>query len=268
MFGNGVRPQIWNEFTERFNMPRIAEFYGATEGIANIMNIEGKPGACGFLSVLFPMFYPARLIRVDPETGEAIRDSRGLCIVCKPGEPGEFVGKIRDTPLGDFHGYADKKASEKKVIHDVFQKGDSAFASGDILEMDEFGYVYFKDRMGDTFRWRGENVSTTEVEGVVSMVAKHKDAVVYGVEVPNTEGRAGMAAIVDPEKEVDMDKLSKELPTYLARTFKLKKVALLKEGFNPQEIKDQIYFLDAKKKAYVPLTEELYKKIMDGKAGL
>ncbi|MCL4128833.1 UNVERIFIED_CONTAM: hypothetical protein GTU68_057669 [Idotea baltica] len=285
MFGNGVRAQIWEEFTSRFNMPRIAEFYGATEGIANIMNIEGKPGACGFLSVLFPMFYPARLIKVNPFTGEAIRGDDGLCLLCKPGEPGEFVGKIRKDPLGDFHGYADKKATEKKIIRDVFRKGDSAFASGDILVMDEYGYVYFKDRLGDTFRWRGENVSTTEVEGVVSLVADHKDAVVYGVEVPHTEGRAGMAAIVDPNDDVDMDIFSKNLPSYLppyalplfvriikqidtTGTFKLKKLTLQKEAYNLNTIEDKLYFLDSKKKVYVPLTKELYDKIESGKVGL
>ncbi|CAL4099735.1 unnamed protein product [Meganyctiphanes norvegica] len=284
MFGNGVRAQIWEEFTERFNMPRIAEFYGATEGIANIMNYEGKPGACGILSPVFRGTIPVVLIKVNRETGEHPRDKNGLCIQCDPWEEGEFVGLIkRNDPVRDFDGYADKKATEKKIIKDVKKKGDMAFLSGDILVMDELGYFYFRDRTGDTFRWRGENVSTTEVEGVVSQVLDNKDAVVYGVEVPGVEGRAGMAAIVDPEGEVEvisfLEGLKKYLPAYarplflrilkdidVTGTFKLKKVDLQKGGFNPNEIKDQLYYYD--KTQYVPLTNEIYEKIAQGKAGL
>ncbi|KAF2349675.1 AMP-dependent synthetase/ligase [Trinorchestia longiramus] len=184
MYGNGVRPQIWEEFTRRFNMPTIAEFYGATESNANIMNYEGKVGACGFLPLLFPSAYPVTLIRVDEVTGLPVRDEDGLCVVCKPGEPGEFVGKIKNNdPVRKFDGYADAAASEKKIVRDVFKKGDMAFLSGDLLVCDEVGYVYFKDRTGDTFRWRGENVSTAEVEDRLSQAADNADAVVFGVEV-------------------------------------------------------------------------------------
>nr|XP_053626715.1 long-chain fatty acid transport protein 4-like [Cherax quadricarinatus]XP_053626716.1 long-chain fatty acid transport protein 4-like [Cherax quadricarinatus]XP_053626717.1 long-chain fatty acid transport protein 4-like [Cherax quadricarinatus]XP_053626718.1 long-chain fatty acid transport protein 4-like [Cherax quadricarinatus]XP_053626719.1 long-chain fatty acid transport protein 4-like [Cherax quadricarinatus] len=286
MFGNGVRPQIWTQFTSRFNMPCIAEFYGATESISNIMNIEGKPGACGFVSVLFRHAYPAYLIKIDEETGEPLRDKNGLCILCKPGEAGEFVALIRKNhPILDFHGYADKKATEKKVAKDIMKKGDMAFRSSDILIMDELGYLYFKDRTGDTFRWRGENVSSTEVEGVVSKVAGNKDAVVYGVEVPGAEGRAGMAAVVDPEGELNLQSfkegIKEALPSYacplflrvlqeidVTGTFKLKKLSLQKEGFNPTIIKDKLYFFDAKLGKYVELTVELFNKIDRGQAGL
>ncbi|KAK7082496.1 hypothetical protein SK128_013204 [Halocaridina rubra] len=288
MFGNGVRAQNWEHFTSRFKMPFIAEFYGATEGIANIVNMEGKPGCCGFLPVILPHVMPCYLIKVDEETGEPLRDAKGMCIRCKPGsgESGEFVGVIsRRDPVRDFQGYADKKATDKKIVRDVIRKGDMAFRSGDILIQDEFGYLYFLDRTGDTFRWRGENVSSTEVEGVVSLAADNKDAVVYGVEVPGAEGRAGMAAIVDPENKMNMEEvvkgIKKHLPVYarplfvrvikeidVTGTFKLKKLALQKEGFNPNVIKDKMYYLNNKLGKYVDLSPELYSKIEGGEMGL
>ena len=141
-------------------------------------------GAVGFLSLIVPSVYPCALIKVDEESGEPIRGPDGYCIRCEPGEPGMFVGMIvQNHPIRDFHGYADKNATKKKVARDVFRKGDAAFLSGDILVMDELGYLFFKDRTGDTFRWRGENVSTAEVEAVISNVAGLKDCTVYGVEV-------------------------------------------------------------------------------------
>ncbi|XP_071533896.1 long-chain fatty acid transport protein 4 isoform X4 [Panulirus ornatus] len=282
MFGNGLRPNIWKEFEKRFNIPKICEFYGSTEGNANVINIDGKPGAVGFVSVLFPSVYPVALIKVDEETREVARDSNGLCMKCKPGEPGEFIGKIvRNHPVRDFHGYADESSTKKKIVRDVFKKGDYAFLSGDILVMDDEGYLYFKDRTGDTFRWKGENVSTSEVEAVISKVAGHADVVVYGVEVPGAEGRAGMAAILDAEETLDMEELysgvMKSLAPYarplfvrtakeleMTGTYKLKKVTIQKEGFDPRNIKDKIFFLDVKKKAYIPLSEDVYDKIIRG----
>ena len=150
----------------------------------NAVNFDGKVGAVGFVSLIAPSVYPVALIKVDRDTGEPIRGPDGLCIRCKPLEPGMFVGMIaKNHPIRDFHGYADQKATSKKVAQNVFRHGDAAFLSGDILEMDELGYLFFKDRTGDTFRWRGENVSTTEVEAVISNVAGLKDCCVYGVEV-------------------------------------------------------------------------------------
>lgn len=138
----------------------------------------------GFISVLFPSLLPLGLIKVDQATGKEIRGPNGLCIRCEPGESGEFVGKIvKNHPVRDFDGYADKVATQKKIVKNVWSQGDVCFRSGDILVMDEFGWLYFKDRSGDTYRWRGENVSTTEVEATVSSVLDLKDAVVYGVEV-------------------------------------------------------------------------------------
>ena len=142
-------------------------------------------GAIGFISVLVPSILPMLLVKVDEETREVIRDpDTGLCVPCQPGEPGEFLGKIvTGDPAREFHGYVDSSASSKKVLRDVRTKGDIWFRSGDVLEMDEFGWLYFKDRTGDTFRWKGENVSTTEVEAVLSGLVGLQDAIVYGVEV-------------------------------------------------------------------------------------
>uniref|UniRef100_A0A1B6LW85 long-chain-fatty-acid--CoA ligase n=1 Tax=Graphocephala atropunctata TaxID=36148 RepID=A0A1B6LW85_9HEMI len=281
IFGNGLRPQIWREFVERFNIPKVAEFYGATEGNANIANIDNKEGAIGFVSRLIPSIYPISIIRVDQKTGEPLRNEKGLCMTCQPGEPGVFIGKIIPTnPARAFLGYVNEKESKKKIVNDVFTKGDSAFLSGDLLVMDEWGYLYFKDRTGDTFRWKGENVSTSEVEGIVSNHVNYKDCVVYGVEIPSCEGRAGMAAIVDEHKELDLEALAqglaKALPSYarpvflrivqtveLTGTYKLKKLELQKEGFDPEAIKDQLYYLSSNS-TYELLTPDVYKKILEG----
>ena len=160
--------------------------------------MDNTEGACGFISQIAPFLYPATLIRVDERTGQPIRNENGLCIKVKPGETGEFVGKITyGDPTRAFDGYANKEATKKKIIYDVFRKGDCAFASGDLLTMDQFGYLYFKDRCGDTFRWKGENVSTMELESIISNTLQLADCIIYGVDVPNCEGKAGMAAILD-----------------------------------------------------------------------
>nr|XP_018911741.1 PREDICTED: long-chain fatty acid transport protein 4-like isoform X2 [Bemisia tabaci] len=280
MYGNGLRPQIWNEFVTRFNIPKVAEFYGATEGNANIANIDNKTGAIGFVSRLVPSIYPISIIRVD-ENGNPVRNAEGLCQRCKPGEPGVFIGKIiPNNPARAFLGYINEKESEKKIVRDVFSKGDSAFLSGDILVSDEFGYLYFKDRTGDTFRWKGENVSTSEVEGVISNAAAYRDCVVYGVEINGTEGRAGMAAILDPTNSLDLETVAqqtkKNLPSYarplfiralnqveMTGTYKLKKLDLQDEGYNPNKITDKLFYLASDSK-YQPLTADVYQQIISG----
>lgn len=188
------------------------------------MNIDNTVGAIGFVSRIIPQVYPISIIKVDPNTGEPVRDARGLCMLCKPDEPGVFIGKIvPGNPSRAFLGYVDQEASKKKVVRDVFRKGDQAFLSGDILVADELGYLYFKDRTGDTFRWKGENVSTSEVEAVLSNLVDYKDVVVYGVEIRGQEGRAGMAAVLDPDKAVDLKALAegikKALPSYARPIF-------------------------------------------------
>ncbi|NWQ72344.1 S27A1 protein, partial [Neopipo cinnamomea] len=171
--GNGLRPHVWEEFARRFRVRQIGEFYGATECNCSIANLDGKVGACGFNSRILPNVYPIRLVKVDEDTMELIRDSRGLCVPCRPGSP-PFLVWIPGRLWG----------------HCSF---GVATIPGDVLVMDELGYMYFRDRSGDTFRWRGENVSTTEVEGALSRLLDQADVVVYGVGVPGVEGKAGMA---------------------------------------------------------------------------
>jgi len=280
MFGNGLRPDIWEDFVERFSIPNISEFYGSTEGNSNILNYDNTVGAVGFVPVLFASILPLGPIKVD-ESGEAVKDPEtGLCIRCKPGEPGEFVGVIQQNhPVREFAGYLDAESTQKKVISDVWKKGDMCFRSGDILVSDKYGYLYFKDRKGDTFRWKGENVSTAEVESVVSGCLGLTDVVVYGVAVPGAEGRAGMAAIVHQgPKPVDLiilaEKMQAKLPIYarpiflrlvseldMTGTFKLKKRSLQMEGFNPGEVSDRLFFLDTKTNKYTKLSDEVYLKI-------
>lgn len=284
-FGNGLRPQIWKDFVERFNIPCIAEFYGATEGNANIVNTDNTIGAIGFVSRILPKVYPISIIKVDQITGEPIRDANGLCIVCGPGEPGVFIGKINHkNPARAYLGYVNERESEKKVVHDVFEKGDSAFLSGDLVVSDEFGYLFFKDRTGDTFRWKGENVSTSEVEGIVSNIAEYRDCVIYGVQVPGSEGRAGMAAILDKDNTMDLNKLAegvkKALPSYarplfirilskmeMTGTFKMKKIELQKEGFDPAIVHDKLYYFSSNG-TYEPLNQEIFAQIETGKIRL
>lgn len=175
----------------------------------------------------------------------------------------------------------DKSASEKKIVRDIFKKGDAAFLSGDLLVADERGNLFFKDRTGDTFRWKGENVSTSEVEAEVSNASGYRDTVVYGVEIPNMEGRAGMAAVLDPERQVDLTKLAQTLketlPSYarpmfvrlltkdmdMTGTFKLKKLDLQKEGYDPNVIEDALFYLSPKG-SYESLTKEVFDQISRG----
>ncbi|XP_063242357.1 long-chain fatty acid transport protein 4-like [Bacillus rossius redtenbacheri] len=277
MVGNGMRPSIWRLFVERFQVPQICELYAATEGNTNMVNTDNTVGAVGFLPRCLPKcVFPVALVRVDPETGEPTRNERGLCTRCDVDEPGMYVGLISDsTPLRQFHGYVDKAASEKKIVRDVFRKGDKAFMSGDILVMDKYGYLYFKDRTGDTYRWKGENVSTAEVEAVMSKLIGLRDVAVYGVEVPGNEGRAGMATVVH-DGPLDLERLAtslaEALPAYarplfvrvtdkldLTETFKIKKTALQREGFNPHTTSDSVYFRSGN--TFVPLTHQLYRDI-------
>ncbi|XP_043914794.1 long-chain fatty acid transport protein 4 [Protopterus annectens] len=284
--GNGLRPSIWEDFMSRFNIPQIAEFYGATECNCSLGNFDNKVGACGFNSRILPFVYPIRLVKVDEDTMELIRGSDGVCIPCKPGEPGQLVGRIiQNDPLRRFDGYINESATNKKIAKDVFKKGDLAYLSGDVLVMDDFGYMYFKDRTGDTFRWKGENVSTTEVEGTLSRILDMTDVVVYGVDVPGAEGKAGMAAIADPNNTVDLstfyEKQEKCLPPYArpvflrilpevdkTGTYKFQKTELRKEGFNPNVIKDRLYFLDSNNRRYISLNEEIFQGIQSGKLKL
>ncbi|XP_054859660.1 long-chain fatty acid transport protein 1 [Eublepharis macularius] len=284
--GNGLRPTIWEDFTQRFRIKQIGEFYGATECNCSIANLDGKVGACGFNSRILPNVYPIRLVKVNEETMELIRGPNGLCITCRPGEPGLLVGRInQEDPLRRFDGYVNESATNKKIAYNVFKKGDQAYLSGDVLVMDELGYMYFKDRSGDTFRWRGENVSTTEVEGILSHILSKTDVAVYGVEVPGVEGKAGMAAIADPEAKLNPNVLYQEmqkvLPPYArpiflrllpqvdtTGTFKIQKTRLQRESYDPHQTSDRLYFLDVKLGKYLPLDESMFERIRATKVSL
>ncbi|XP_068192545.1 long-chain fatty acid transport protein 1a [Antennarius striatus] len=284
--GNGLRPSVWEAFTERFGVGQIGEFYGATECNCSIANLDGKVGACGFNSRILPNIYPIRLVRVDEDSMELIRNSQGLCVPCRPGEPGLLVGRInQEDPLRRFDGYANQEATKKKIAHNVFKENDSAYISGDVLVMDEMGYMYFRDRGGDTFRWRGENVSTTEVEGILSNLLSQTDVAVYGVTVPGVEGKAGMAAIADATGSFDcnsfLEKVQRSLPPYarpvflrlsicvdMTGTFKIQKTRLQREGYDPRLTTDQIYFLNNRAAQYEVVDEELFNAITEGRMSL
>uniref|UniRef100_A0A913HVD4 Very long-chain fatty acid transport protein n=2 Tax=Strongyloides stercoralis TaxID=6248 RepID=A0A913HVD4_STRER len=290
MYGNGLRCEIWEQFVNRFHV-RIGELYGSTEGTTNLVNIDGHVGACGFLPIspLTSRMHPVRLIKVDETTLDVIRGKNGLCIPCKPGETGAMVSTIKQSnPLLIFEGYLNKSETNKKVLTNVFKKGDSVFLSGDILHWDRLGYVYFKDRTGDTFRWKSENVSTTEVEAVLHPQEDVADATVYGVLVPGTEGKAGMAAIVkkNASKLTDeefiqqlSDRLSRTLASYaipqfirlcksldLTATYKLMKTNLQKMGYSlTSQPEDKVFIYNNREKKYIILTEEIYEMIQNKK---
>src|SRR6185312_3462233 len=248
----GLRPEIWRQFQERFAIPRIVEFYGATEGNVSMLNYDGTVGSVGRVPEYLEWLLPTRVIRFDVETQMPVRGPDGLCIECGPEEVGEAVGRISARAGRGFEGYSDKKASEKKVLRDVMRKGDAWFRTGDLMRRDAHGYFYFVDRVGDTFRWKGENVATGEVSEALAEVPGIREANVYGVSVPGVDGRAGMAAIV-VDGDFDMSalpgRLAARLPHYarpiflrlspaiaVTGTFKQRKVDLVKDGFDPTAI--------------------------------
>ena len=189
-------PEIWKRFQDRFAIPRIVEFYGATEGNVSMLNYDGTMGAVGRVPDYMEWLLPTRVVRFDVESEMPVRGPDGLCIECGPDEAGEAVGGISTRAGRNFEGYTKKADTEKKILHDVFAKGDAWFRTGDLMRRDEHGYFYFVDRIGDTFRWKGENVATSEVAEALSAIPGIKEANVYGVKVPGADGRAGMAALV------------------------------------------------------------------------
>jgi fatty-acyl-CoA synthase len=220
--GNGLRGDIWEAFQARFAIPQILEFYAATEGNFSLYNVEGRPGAIGRIPPLLAHRFPAAIIRIDTELGVPVRSTDGLCIPCARGEVGEAIGRIgtADDGGGRFEGYTDAAATEKKILRDVLAKGDAWFRTGDLMRLDEGGYFHFVDRVGDTFRWKGENVATSEVTQAVVDCPGVVEATTYGVEVPGADGRAGMVAVV-VDDGFDLGALqhhlSSRLPAYACR---------------------------------------------------
>jgi fatty-acyl-CoA synthase len=281
--GNGLRPDIWKDFQERFRIPDILEFYGATEGNVALFNADGKVGAIGRVPPLLERLSTVKLVRFDLEREMPVRGSDGFCIECSPGEVGEAIGRIpksSDSVLGRFEGYTDKRATEKKILSGVFESGDAWFRTGDLLRRDKQGYFYFVDRAGDTFRWKGENVSTSEVATVLGGHPGVREANVYGVEVPGADGRAGMASlVVDSDFELQSlhGRLEGELASYarplfirlqqqmeITGTFKHRKLDLVAEGFDPGRVGDRLYFADPESKTFIPLDLPTHRRIVDG----
>jgi fatty-acyl-CoA synthase len=281
--GNGLRPDLWEQFKTRFHIPHILEFYGATEGNVNIFNFEGKPGSVGRVPWFVAHRFPIAVVKFDVERQRPIRNANGFCERCEPNELGEVIGRIvndASKPGNRFEGYAAVDQNEHKILRDVFKKGDSWFRTGDLMRKDKRGYFFFADRVGDTFRWKGENVSTTEVAEAINRFPGITDANVYGVTIPKYDGRAGMAAIVC-EGQCDLGALhahlAANLPPYarplflriqrqldITGTFKQKKVDLVREGFNPLATKDPIFFNDPQANTYVPLDAAFYLRLENG----
>ena len=284
--GNGLRPDVWDEFKRRFRIPQILEFYAATESNFSLYNCEGKPGAIGRIPSFLAHRIPVALVKFDIETGEPIRNEEGFCIRCSANEVGEAIGKILDGASSGsrFEGYTDKEASDRKILRNVFVNGDAWFRTGDLMRKDESGYFYFVDRVGDTFRWKGENVSTTEVADLISAYPGVIEAVVYGVAIPGTEGRAGMAAVVVSEDfglVAFRQHLAERLPEYarplflrirgeieMTATFKPKKQDLSREGYDPAVTADVIYFNDRVRQSFVKLDAVLYERLQTGNVRL
>ena len=282
--GNGLRPDIWEAFQKRFKLPFILEFYGSTEGNVALLNYDGKAGAVGRVPKFLAHRYHYTVVKFDLDTQSRIRDSKGHCIEAEPDEVGELLGEINDEPRAHFDGYSSQQDTDEKIMRDVFSKGDAWFRTGDLMRKDANGYFYFVDRIGDTFRWKGENVATSEVAEVLSVFDSVLEANVYGVEVPKTDGRAGMAAlVVDRDFQLGpfREYVETELPDYacpvflrlqvqmdVTGTFKQRKVDLVKDGFDPSKTDEQIYVHDLNAKKYVVLDQAKYEDICSGRIRL
>jgi fatty-acyl-CoA synthase len=281
--GNGLRPDIWESFQSRFSIPRILEFYAATEANFSLYNCEGKLGAIGRIPAFLAHRFPIALVAFDHQVGEPARDERGFCRRCAVDEVGEAIGKIATeaaSPESQFDGYTDRAATDRKILRNVFAEGDAWFRSGDLMRRDAAGFFYFVDRVGDTFRWKGENVSTSEVTEAVCSWHQVHDAVVYGVQTPGFDGRAGMVAIVS-DSELDLDGFRKHLTTRLpdyacpvfvrllreietTSTFKPKKQDLVRSGFDPNETSDALFVNDRAAGKFVSLDTALFERIQSG----
>ena len=278
--GNGLSGEVWEAFQDRFAIPRILEFYAATEGNFSLYNVEGKPGAIGRLPSFLAHRFPAAIVRFDAETGAPLRDDAGCCVPCQPGEPGEAIGRVSAGGAARFEGYTDAKASDSKVLRDVFEAGDAWVRTGDLMRKDAQGFYYFVDRIGDTFRWKGENVAAAEVAEALRSAPGVEAACVYGVEVPGASGKAGMAALV-VAKGFDPAALpvhlAKRLPDYahpvflrlvagldVTETFKPKKQTLAADGWDPTRVSDALYVEDRSAGGYVALDAKTARAIKSG----
>jgi fatty-acyl-CoA synthase len=284
--GNGLRGDIWEDFQARFAIPQILEFYAATEGNFSLYNVEGKPGSIGRIPSFLAHRFPAAIVRLDAQLGAPVRTADGRCVACARGEIGEAIGRIGTAAGGGgrFEGYTDAVESEKKILRDVFESGDAWFRTGDLMVRDAGGFFHFVDRIGDTFRWKGENVATSEVSGIVSRCPGVVEAIAYGVKVEGADGRAGMAAIVINDR-FDLGEFSKQLaralPAYacpvflricaaldMTETFKQKKQDLIVASFDPGRVGDPLFYREAKSGRYLPLDAACHAEISAGRIRL
>ena len=287
--GNGLRPDIWQAFYKRFGIKRIREFYGATEGNIALFNFDSRPGAIGRIPKWAEKRFVVKVVRFDVENEKPMRDAQGRCIPCAPGEIGEIIGEIIDdpnAPANRFEGYADKNADEAKILRNVFREGDAWFRSGDLVTRDDRGYFYFVDRVGDTFRWKGENISTNEVAETINAHQGVASCAVYGVAIKDHDGKAGMAAIHLSEHETfDLEKLTYHLienlphharPLFLrlrrdvdmTGTFKIRKIDLVREGLTPRDESEPIYVFDHATQRYHILNDTMREAIIEGRVRL
>jgi fatty-acyl-CoA synthase len=281
--GNGLRPDVWSKFRRRFRIPQHLEFYAATEANFSLYNCEGEPGSIGRIPPFLAHRFPVALVTFDVESGEPIRNAEGFCVRCAADEIGEAISRIpqgKSQAGSPFEGYTDADASAKKLLRNVFATGDAWFRSGDLMRKDARGFFYFVDRIGDTFRWKGENVSTTQVAETITACPGVGEAVVYGVAVPGSDGRAGMAAMAvatDFDFAALRQYLGASLPDYarplfvrvcgaidVTATFKQKKQELIREGYDPRATADPIYLDDRRAAAFVPIDPALYDRIAAG----
>jgi len=282
--GNGLRADVWETFKERFRIPQILEYYAATEGSFSLYNVEGRPGAIGRIPPFLSHRMPVALVKFDPVQAVPVRNDLGLCERCGVNEVGEALGEIANAAGrhgGRFEGYADAEASEKKVLRNVFAHGDAWYRTGDLMRKDEQGFYYFVDRVGDTYRWKGENVSTSEVTAAITAFPGITDAAVFGVAVPGADGRAGMAALV-VDSSFDLGDfrrhLVERLPDYarplflkvvpsieVTGTFKLRKQELAEDGYEKAAISDTLYVDDRQQGAYVLMDDSMSARIREGK---
>ncbi|XP_015258758.1 PREDICTED: long-chain fatty acid transport protein 6 [Cyprinodon variegatus] len=283
--GNGLRQDVWREFLSRFGDIKMCEVYGSTEGNLCFMNHVGRIGVVGRSNFFYRLLFKYDLVKYDMVKDEPVKDPQGFCQRVKQGETGLLLAKV--SALSPFFGYAgNKQLTEKKLLRNVFVKGDVYFNTGDLMAEDQDGFICFRDRVGDTFRWKGENVATTEVTEILGQVDFIQEVNVFGVEVPGHEGRAGMAALtVRPQFTFDGHKLLehalRDLPPYarplfvriqevmeMTSTFKQQKFQLVQSGFNPSTISDPLYVLDYQQNSYIPLTEQIYQSIICGERKL
>jgi fatty-acyl-CoA synthase len=271
---------VWVQFQKRFGIPHIVEFYGATESNISMVNLDDRVGSAGKPAPGMK----AALVRYDVERAEHVRGPDGTISLCDVDEVGELIGRISQgrTAAGRFEGYTSKEASEKKILHDVLAAGDAWFSTGDLMRRDTDGFYYFVDRIGDSFRWKGENVSTQEVADAIGEVPGVALCAAYGVTIPGTDGRAGMAAVRMREGTAADGKalyaqVSSALPSYarpafvrvleaadLTATFKIRKVALQRQGFEPEDSTDAILYRDDEAGSYLPLTSDVLDRIRSG----